>query len=284
MPTFKDINTFVRKTPDGTEKIQVSATQYVTLQQIANLASVSDADIMGKKLAGFTRAPWAKSYPETDDLTANSTLLAALKAIISSLNPEVGGFTFRIASHSDLDTGAIFQMYSSNNDIVGNIIWDADKNIWGFSKSQIDDQDQADDAIEGVGSTFSFSGRPWTVGTSNLTFDGSTVSARVIGNMSQNISTNSSPLDSLGDAQDASAVILLPSGDVSAQAIYDWLTLNKSESGNPTHFVPSVDTIEDIISSYEDTNGYTGYIMIVLQKLGAFYTATVSCTSAMPNI
>lgn len=283
MPTFKDINTFVRKTPDGTEKIQVSATQYVTLQQIANLASVSDADIMGKKLAGFTRAPWAKSYPETDDLTANSTLLAALKAIISSLNPIVSGFTFRIASHSDKDTGAIFEMYSGNSDIVGNIIWNATKNVWGFSRLRIEDQDQADAVIEGVGSTFSFSGRPWTAGTSQLTLDGSTISARVIGNMSQSISTNSSPLDSLGDAQDASAVVLLPSG-VPAQSIYDWLTLNKSEFDNPTHFVPSVDTIEDIISSYEDTKGYTSYIMILLQKLGPFYTATVSCTSAMPNI
>lgn len=288
MPTFKDINTFVQKTPDGTEKIQVSATQYVTLQQIANLAkvSVTDADIMGKKLTGFIRAPWAKYYPETNDITANSTLLQALKAIISSLNPEAGGFTFRIASHSDQYTGALFQMYSSNNGIVGNIIWNATNNVWGFSNSQVEDQDQADAAIEGVNSTFSFSGRPWTMANITLNLGGSSILVRYITNgVSGNPpKANTSPFDLLGSyAQEASVVLLLPMG-VSSQTIYDWLTLNISENDNPSYLVPPVDTIESTISSYEDSNNYTGYIMILLQKLGGVHIATVSCTSAMPNI
>lgn len=289
MPTFKDINSFVQKTPDGTEKIQVSATQYVTLQQIANLASVSDADIMGKKLVGFTRAPWATSYPETDDIATNSPLLEAIKAIISSLNPIIRGFTFRIASHSDLETGAIFQMYSSSNDVVGNIIWNATNNVWGFSLSLIEDQDLADAAIEGVASTFSFSGRPWRISRVYVNLGGSTVSVTFIHNLPSGVfpEASISPLKLLkyAYAQEASAVLLVPIISVSAQVIYDWLTLNMTvETDHPYYYVPSVDTIENVISSYGDTSVNSGYIMILLQKLGDFYIATVSCTSGIPNI
>lgn len=269
MPTFKDINTFVQKTPDGTEKIQVSATQYVTLQQIANLASVSDADIMGKKLVGFTRAPWAKSYPETDDIAANSTLLSAIKAIISSLNPIISGFTFRVASHSDMETGAILQMYSSSNDEVGNIIWNAAKDTWGFSRSLIEDQDQADAAIEGVGSiasTFSFSCSPWTVinGTSltaGLSIAPNTIFNGVPGSYFTSESYNLIIGSPFMYAQEVSCMIILDEPINSQQLDIEGFIFNKlsrTYGSGPIYWVNP----GDIISEDSSERGY-----VLIQRL-----------------
>lgn len=282
MPTFKDINSFVQKTPDGTEKIQVSATQYVTLQQIANLANISDANIMGKKLAGFTRAPWANYYPVTDDITANSTLLAALKAIISSLNPIVGGFTFRILSHSDLATGAILQMHSVDNDLVGNIIWNQTKNSWGFSNTLIEDQRQANEAIEGVGSTFSFSGKPWTVIDRRnnpeepvLIHPNSIVQYSNTNDPWAETTPEATLHESWKSIGSASAVVVMhvsisPGDDL--LRIQDYIEnslVNNSVTNEDCAFYPN-------FGMYDFSNGYTGQIYILYQRMGPYMFVTLS--------
>lgn len=167
MPTFKDIASFVQKTPDGTEKIQVSATQCVTLQQIANLAKIGDSDIMAKKLSGLSRVP--DYLNNLNEIKASSTLIQVINALISSINPVVDGFSFRILSHSDKDTGFVLQMISPDNDLSGTLICNVTKKIWGFGNLLLEDSDTVDEAIEtissGGSSQFSFSSRSWVSST-----------------------------------------------------------------------------------------------------------------------
>lgn len=198
MPTFKDIDSFVQKTPDGTEKIQVSATQCVTLQQIANLAKIGDSDIMAKKLSGLSRVP--DYVNNLDEIKASSTLIQVINALISSINPIVDGFSFRILSHSNKNTGFILQMISPDNDLSGTLICNVTKKIWGFGNLLLEDSNTVDEAIETVssgGSLFSFSSRPWV--SSNEAYSGTVLKPNCIHSVSGDYLQSSSYAISIND-------------------------------------------------------------------------------------
>ena len=199
MPTFKDIDSFVQKTPDGTEKIQVSATQCVTLQQIANLAKIGDSDIMAKKLSGLSRVP--DYFNNLNEIKASSTLIQVINALISSINPVVDGFSFRILSHSDKNTGFVLQMVSPDNDISGTLICNVTKKIWGFGNLLLEDHNAVDEAIETVsrssGSLFSFSSRPWV--SSTEAYSGTVLKPNCIHSVSGNFLQSSSYAISIND-------------------------------------------------------------------------------------
>ena len=63
MPEFKDISQFSVVKPVGNEKIQVSATQSVTLQSIADLAPTAD-------LSDYAKKTDLNSYAKKTDLTS----------------------------------------------------------------------------------------------------------------------------------------------------------------------------------------------------------------------
>lgn len=198
MPTFKDIDSFVQKTPDGTEKIQVSATQCVTLQQIANLAKIGDSDIMAKKLSGLSRVP--DYFNNLNEIKASSALIQVINALISSINPIVDGFSFRILSHSDKNTGFILQMISPDNDLSGTLICNVTKKIWGFGNLLLEDSNTVDEAIEIVsigGSLFSFSSRPWV--SSTEAYSGTVLKPNCIHSVSGNFLQSSSYTISIND-------------------------------------------------------------------------------------
>lgn len=198
MPTFKDIDSFVQKTPDGTEKIQVSATQCVTLQQIANLAKIGDSDIMAKKLSGLSRVP--DYFSNLNEIKASSTLIQVINALISSINPVVDGFSFHILSHSDKNTGFVLQMISPDNDLSGTLICNVTKKVWGFGNLLLEDSDTVDEAIETVssgGSLFSFSSRPWV--SSIEAYSGTVLKPNCIHSVSGNFLQSSSYAISIND-------------------------------------------------------------------------------------
>lgn len=198
MPTFKDIDSFVQKTPDGTEKIQVSATQCVTLQQIANLAKIGDSDIMAKKLSGLSRVP--DYFSNLNNIKASSTLIQVINALISSINPVVEGFSFRILSHSDKNTGFVLQMISPDNDLSGTLICNVTKKVWGFGNLLLEDPDTVDEVIETVssgGSLFSFSSRPWV--SSTEAYSGTVLKPNCIHSVSGNFLQSSSYTISIND-------------------------------------------------------------------------------------
>lgn len=77
MAEFKDISQFTLKTPDGTEEVQVSATQKVNLKTLVQKFAPSAGISLRSPLTGFTRimARDPKSY---QDITGTTTLLNAL--------------------------------------------------------------------------------------------------------------------------------------------------------------------------------------------------------------
>lgn len=76
MPEFKDISQFSVVKPVGNEKIQVSATQSVTLQSIADLAPTAD-------LSDYAKKTDLDSYAKKTDLTS-------INNDIDDLTSEVG--------------------------------------------------------------------------------------------------------------------------------------------------------------------------------------------------
>lgn len=76
MPEFKDISQFSVVKPVGNEKIQVSATQSVTLQSIADLAPTAD-------LSDYAKKTDLNSYAKKTDLTS-------INNDIDDLTSEVG--------------------------------------------------------------------------------------------------------------------------------------------------------------------------------------------------
>ena len=72
MPEFKDISQFSVVKPVGNEKIQVSATQSVTLQSIADLAPTADLSDYAKKtdLDRYTKKTDLSDYAKKTDLTS----------------------------------------------------------------------------------------------------------------------------------------------------------------------------------------------------------------------
>lgn len=85
MPEFKDISQFSVVKPVGNEKIQVSATQSVTLQSIADLAPTADLSDYAKKtdLDSYAKKTDLNSYAKKTDLTS-------INNDIDDLTSEVG--------------------------------------------------------------------------------------------------------------------------------------------------------------------------------------------------
>ena len=85
MPEFKDISQFSVVKPVGNEKIQVSATQSVTLQSIADLAPTADLSDYAKKtdLGSYAKKTDLGSYAKKTDLTS-------INNDIDDLTSEVG--------------------------------------------------------------------------------------------------------------------------------------------------------------------------------------------------
>ena len=85
MPEFKDISQFSVVKPVGNEKIQVSATQSVTLQSIADLAPTAD-------LSDYAKKTDLDSYAKKTDLDryAKKTDLTSINNDINDLTSEVG--------------------------------------------------------------------------------------------------------------------------------------------------------------------------------------------------
>lgn len=85
MPEFKDISQFQVVKPVGNEKIQISATQSVTLQSIADLAPTADLSDYAKKtdLGSYAKKTDLDSYAKKTDLTS-------INNDIDDLTSEVG--------------------------------------------------------------------------------------------------------------------------------------------------------------------------------------------------
>ena len=94
MPEFKDISQFSVVKPVGNEKIQVSATQSVTLQSIADLAPTADLSDYAKKtdLGSYAKKTDLDSYAKKTDLGsyAKKTDLTSINNDIDDLTSEVG--------------------------------------------------------------------------------------------------------------------------------------------------------------------------------------------------
>ena len=94
MPEFKDISQFSVVKPVGNEKIQVSATQSVTLQSIADLAPTADLSDYAKKtdLDSYAKKTDLGSYAKKTDLDsyAKKTDLTSINNDIDDLTSEVG--------------------------------------------------------------------------------------------------------------------------------------------------------------------------------------------------
>ena len=94
MPEFKDISQFSVVKPVGNEKIQVSATQSVTLQSIADLAPTADLSDYAKKtdLDSYAKKTDLDSYAKKTDLDsyAKKTDLTSINNDIDDLTSEVG--------------------------------------------------------------------------------------------------------------------------------------------------------------------------------------------------
>lgn len=105
MPEFKDISQFSVVKPVGNEKIQVSATQSVTLQSIADLAPTAD-------LSDYAKKTDLGSYAKKTDLTS-------INNDIDDLTSEVGTkkdkYNFKIAAigNFSISGGDILHINSS---------------------------------------------------------------------------------------------------------------------------------------------------------------------------
>ena len=114
MPEFKDISQFSVVKPVGNEKIQVSATQSVTLQSIADLAPTADLSDYAKKtdLDSYAKKTDLGSYAKKTDLTS-------INNDIDDLTSEVGTkkdkYNFKIAviGNFNISGGDILHINSS---------------------------------------------------------------------------------------------------------------------------------------------------------------------------
>lgn len=84
MAEFKDISQFTVKTPDGTEEVQVSATQKVNLKTVVQKFAPSAGISLSSPLTGFVSLNDSEAYGE---IKATTTLLKAIEL----LNNRVSG-------------------------------------------------------------------------------------------------------------------------------------------------------------------------------------------------
>lgn len=111
--TFKDISQFTLKSAaTGTEEFQVSATEKVTAQQIANLFNAMQA-----KMAGLTVL--TAGMPS---ITSDSTILSAIQAlyklsgngkVLTVSNPSIGKFGF-VSFTANTAAGVLFHLNSGS--------------------------------------------------------------------------------------------------------------------------------------------------------------------------
>jgi hypothetical protein len=116
MPEFKDISQFSVVKPVGNEKIQVSATQSVTLQSIADLAPTADLSDYAKKtdldsyakktdLDSYAKKTDLDSYAKKTDLDsyAKKTDLDsyAKKTDLTSINNDIDDLTSEVGTKKD---------------------------------------------------------------------------------------------------------------------------------------------------------------------------------------
>lgn len=80
MAEFKDISQFTVKTPDGTEEVQVSATQKVNLKTVVQKFAPSAGISLSSPLTGFTNII-GDSPDSYQGITATTTLLNALRIL-----------------------------------------------------------------------------------------------------------------------------------------------------------------------------------------------------------
>ena len=127
MPEFKDISQFSVVKPVGNEKIQVSATQSVTLQSIADLAPTADLSDYAKKtdLDSYAKKTDLNRYAKKTDLDsyAKKTDLDsyAKKTDLTSINNDIDDLTSEVGTKKDkynFRTIAIGNLNISGGDIL----------------------------------------------------------------------------------------------------------------------------------------------------------------------
>nr|DAV30317.1 MAG TPA: hypothetical protein [Caudoviricetes sp.] len=108
MPEFKDISQFSVVKPVGNEKIQVSATQSVTLQSIADLAPTAD-------LSDYAKKTDLDSYAKKTDLTS-------INNDIDDLTSEVGTkkdkYNFKTMASGNFNISGGDILHINNNALV----------------------------------------------------------------------------------------------------------------------------------------------------------------------
>ena len=105
MPEFKDISQFSVVKPVGNEKIQVSATQSVTLQSIADLAPTAD-------LSDYAKKTDLGSYAKKTDLTSINN---DIDDLTSKVGTKKDKYNFKTAANGDynISGGDILHINSS---------------------------------------------------------------------------------------------------------------------------------------------------------------------------
>jgi hypothetical protein len=117
MPEFKDISQFSVVKPVGNEKIQVSATQSVTLQSIADLAPTADLSDYAKKtdLDSYAKKTDLDSYAKKTDLTSINNDIDDLTSEVGTKKDKYNFKTIAIGINSNFNIsgGDILHINSS---------------------------------------------------------------------------------------------------------------------------------------------------------------------------
>ena len=121
MPEFKDISQFSVVKPVGNEKIQVSATQSVTLQSIADLTPTADLSDYAKKtdLDSYAKKTDLGSYAKKTDLTSINNDIDDLtsevgtkkdKYNLKTMGVGIGDYTYYISGGDILHINSTLQI------------------------------------------------------------------------------------------------------------------------------------------------------------------------------
>lgn len=120
MAEFKDISQFTVKTPDGTEEVQVSATQKVNLKTVVQKFAPSAGISLSSPLTGFVSLNDSEAYGE---IKATTTLLKAIEllnnrvsGVIVDYNRLVSTPTLSIIGFIDNQPEAIVSFLEPYND------------------------------------------------------------------------------------------------------------------------------------------------------------------------
>lgn len=106
MPEFKDISQFQVVKPVGNEKIQISATQSVTLQSIADLAPTAD-------LSDYAKKTDLGSYAKKTDLTSINNDIDDLTSEVGTKKDKYNFKTTATSGFFNISGGDILHINSS---------------------------------------------------------------------------------------------------------------------------------------------------------------------------